>query len=51
MIENQALRGNVIRTESGRVWVEAEGRTVSAVLRGRLKKEWLRVTSLVVVGD
>lgn len=43
--------GIVIRTEGARIWVNVNESEVPCVLRGRLKKEHLRVTSLVVVGD
>ena len=41
----------VTRAEGALLWVALDGREVPCVLRGRLKKRQLRVTSLVVVGD
>jgi ribosome biogenesis GTPase len=43
--------GLVTRAEGALLWVVLDGREVPCVLRGRLKKKQLRVTSLVVVGD
>jgi ribosome biogenesis GTPase len=43
--------GLVTRVEGPRFWVEANGQEWPCILRGRLKKEQLRQTSLVVVGD
>ena len=43
--------GLVTRAEGALLWVALDGREVPCVLRGRLKKKQLRVTSLVVVGD
>ncbi len=44
-------RGLVVRTEGSLFWVDAQGKELPCVLRGRLKKKQLRVSSLVVVGD
>lgn len=46
-----SFTGIVTRNDGPRFWVETEGREVPCILRGRLKKEQMRVTSLVVVGD
>lgn len=43
--------GRVIFHDGPRFWVEVNGMDVPCTLRGRLKKDWLRVTSLVVAGD
>jgi ribosome biogenesis GTPase / thiamine phosphate phosphatase len=43
--------GLVIRNDGPRFWVALNGIEVPCVLRGRLKREQQRVTSLVVVGD
>lgn len=43
--------GLVTRVEGPQIWVLVEGQELPTVLRGRLKKEWVRATSLVVVGD
>lgn len=43
--------GLVTRVDGPRLWVEASGQEYPCILRGRLKKEQLRQTSLVVVGD
>lgn len=45
------LTGTVTRTEGPRLWVAAGPEEIPCVLRGRLKREQLRTTSLVVVGD
>lgn len=45
------IQGRVVQSDGPRFWVEVGGREIPCVLRGRLKKEWHRVTSLVVVGD
>lgn len=45
------LNGLVIAILSGTVLVQVGDEVLSCVLRGRLKKEWQMVTSLVVVGD
>jgi len=44
-------KGIVIRNDGPRFWVEWNGQEVPCTLRGKLKKEQLRVTSVVVVGD
>lgn len=46
-----ALTGIVTRSDGPRFWVALDGQEVPCVLRGRLKREHQRVTSLVVVGD
>lgn len=43
--------GLITRVEGPRLWVEVDGQEFPCILRGRLKKEQLRQTSLVVVGD
>lgn len=43
--------GIVIRNDGPRFWVRLDGNEVPCSLRGKLKKEHQRVTSLVVVGD
>lgn len=45
------ISGLITRVEGPRLWVEADGQELPCILRGRLKKEQLRQTSLVVVGD
>jgi len=45
------LVGTVTRSDGPRFWVDAGGREAPYRLRGRLKQEQQRVTSLVVVGD
>ncbi len=45
------LQGIVIQAEAGLFHVQSGDVTIPCVLRGRLKREWQRVTSLVVVGD
>lgn len=45
------LTGIVTRTDGPRFWVVLGEREIPCVLRGRLKREHQRVTSLVVVGD
>lgn len=51
MTEATQLNGLVIAIFSGNVLVQVGDELLSCVLRGRLKKEWQMVTSLVVVGD
>lgn len=48
---SELVQGRVIRHDGPRFWVEIDGAETPCVLRGRLKKEFLRVTSLVTVGD
>ncbi len=43
--------GVVTRSEGAVFWVDVGGREITCVLRGRLKRDSRRVTSLVVVGD
>lgn len=43
--------GIVTRNDGPRFWVQVAGAEISCVLRGRLKKEYQRVSSLLVVGD
>lgn len=43
--------GLVTRTEGQAIWVLLNGEERLSVLRGRLKKEQIRTTALVVVGD
>lgn len=43
--------GVVIRAEGSGYWVDVGGDELQCVLRGRMKKRQLRVSSLVVVGD
>lgn len=43
--------GVVTAIQSGSVEVNLNGTALSCVLRGKLKREWQMVTSLVVVGD
>lgn len=45
------LNGLVVAILSGTVLVRVGDEEISCVLRGRLKREWQMVTSLVVVGD
>lgn len=45
------LTGVVTRNDGPRFWVSIGQDEIPCLLRGRLKKEQLRVTSLVVVGD
>lgn len=45
------ISGLITRVDGPRLWVEVDGQEIPCVLRGRLKKEQLRQTSLVVVGD
>lgn len=45
------IQGIVTRTDGPQFWVSIGGEEVPCVLRGRLKKKYQRVTSLVVVGD
>jgi ribosome biogenesis GTPase len=45
------ISGLITRVEGPRLWALAEGQEWPCVMRGRLKKEQLRQTSLVVVGD
>lgn len=43
--------GIVVRNDGPRLWVDLGTEEIPCVLRGRLKREAQRVTSLVVVGD
>ncbi|MDB4897948.1 MAG: ribosome small subunit-dependent GTPase, partial [Firmicutes bacterium] len=43
--------GIVTRNDGPRFWVELNSTELPCVLRGKLKREQQRVTSLVVVGD
>lgn len=43
--------GIVTRNDGPRFWVDLGGQEVPCILRGKLKREQLRVSSLVVVGD
>src|SRR5205823_6602510 len=43
--------GLVVRRDGPQFWVSAEGREVRCSLRGRLRLEQSRVTSMIVVGD
>ena len=47
----QCERGLVVRNDGPRMWVGLGTEEVPCVLRGKLKREAQRVTSLVVVGD
>lgn len=47
----QHVTGTVVRAESGLFHVQVGDETIPSVLRGKLKKRWSMVTSLVVVGD
>lgn len=48
---NSADEGIVVRREGTQFAVDVDGREVVCSLRGRLRREQARVTSLVVVGD
>lgn len=43
--------GIVIRNDGPRYWVDIDGAEIPCTLRGRMKREQQRITSLVVVGD
>ncbi|HWI64643.1 MAG TPA: ribosome small subunit-dependent GTPase A [Symbiobacteriaceae bacterium] len=43
--------GLIVRNDGPRMWVQIGSEEIPCVLRGRLKREAQRVTSLVVVGD
>jgi len=45
------LSGMIVRNDGPRMWAQIGTEEVPCVLRGRLKREAQRVTSLVVVGD
>lgn len=47
----QLERGLVVRNDGPRMWVGLGSEEIPCVLRGKLKREAQRVTSLVVVGD
>lgn len=51
--EEAALQTNgvITRSEGAMFWVDVGGEEITCVLRGRLKQESRRVTSLIVVGD
>lgn len=51
MTEATRLHGLVVAIRSGTILVQVGDELLSCVLRGRLKKQWQMVTSLVVVGD
>ena len=46
-----SLTGLIVRNDGPRMWVQIDNEEIPCVLRGRLKREAQRVTSLVVVGD
>lgn len=46
-----SFTGIVTRNDGPRFWVALEGKEIPCILRGKLKREHQRVTSLVVVGD
>lgn len=45
------VTGIVTRTDGPRFWVDVEGEEVPCIPRGKLRKEQLRVSNLLVVGD
>lgn len=50
-LSDTTLTGTVFRVETNRYEVHADSITIPCTVRGRLKKEARRVTSLIVVGD